>query len=87
MVLKHQSFSWLRATVINNIACLAHAGIYAYVAIPKPPLTQVHKEKRLEWAKLVLTFDDDELKTIVWSDESRVEMFSGKRQWVHRRPD
>ena len=43
---------------------MAHAGIYAYVAIPKPPLTQVHKEKRLEWAELVMTFDDDELKTI-----------------------
>lgn len=60
-------------------------GLFGRVAIRKPLLRPVNKKKRLAWAKAHKNWTFDQWKTVLWSDESKFDLFAGnRRQYVRR---
>ncbi|CAO3680717.1 unnamed protein product [Rhizopus stolonifer] len=54
------------------IVCLKSLGFGSYFAAHKTGLTEVNMKKRLHWAIEHVNWTDDQWKSIVWSDESRL---------------
>lgn len=72
-----------RDTVANTLRSL---GYVARIKQKKPSLTLQHKKKRLEWAKKFRTWTVDEWKNVIWSDESKFNIFNsdGKEYyWIN----
>lgn len=66
---------------------LRQVGLSGCVAIRKPFLRTVNKVKRLNWAKEHRNWTEDDWKKVLWSDESKFELFGCKRRvFVRRRP-
>ena len=64
---------------------LGEAGLKGRVAAKKPLLRAVNRKKRLEWAKTHLTWTMEQWKSVLWTDESKFEIFgSRRRQFVRR---
>lgn len=62
---------------------LRDSGMVSKVKVKKPLLTRKHKRDRLDWAIAHKEFTDDDLKHILWSDESKINRFgSDGRKWV-----
>ena len=55
------------------------------MAVKKPRLTTVHKQKRLVWAKEHKNWTVEEWNRVLWSDESKFEIFGNKRRSFVRR--
>lgn len=64
---------------------LLKAGLRGCVAVKKPFLRPVNKKKRLEWAKFHKDWTTDQWKSVLWSDESKFEVFGSKRRTFVRR--
>jgi transposase len=65
---------------------LQACGLRAYVRRTKPFLTEAHKQKRLEWAEAHADWSADDWKAVVFSDESKFNIFgSDGRSWCWRR--
>lgn len=65
---------------------LLDVGLFGRVAIRKPLLKTVHKQKRLQWAKIHSNWTMEQWKKVLWTDESKFEKFgSNRRQYVRRR--
>ena len=66
---------------------LAEAGLRGCVAARKPLLRPVNKKKRLLWAKNHVGWKPEQWKSVLWTDESKFEIFGNRRrQFVRRRP-
>lgn len=66
---------------------LRKAGLYGRVSTKKPLLRRGNKKKRLEWAQAHRHWTVDDWKQVLWSDESKFEMFGQKRRiYVRRNP-
>jgi transposase len=64
---------------------LKRHNIKKWLAAKRPKLTDIHAEKRLQWALEHRDWSIDQWKAIIWSDECTVERGAGKRQeWVFR---
>ena len=62
-------------------------GLGARVKRKKPLLTKRHKKKRLQWAKASQDCDVENWSYVIWSDESKFDVFgSDGRQWCWRNP-
>jgi len=72
---------------LNTIRRHLHEiGFHGRVGVRKPLVTKKNQVKRLNWAKERQKWDD-EWSDIIWSDESKFELFRGDgRRWVWRRP-
>lgn len=65
---------------------LHEQGFYGRVGIRKPLVTEVNRKKRLAWAKERKEWVD-EWNNVIWSDESKFELFRGNgKRWVWRQP-
>ena len=64
---------------------LLELGLKGRVAVKKPRLTTVHKQKRLVWAKEHKNWTVEEWNRVLWSDESKFEIFGNKRRSFVRR--
>lgn len=65
---------------------LKEAGLNGRVAKRKPLLRAVNKQKRLEFAKKHRNWTIDQWKSVLWTDESKFEIFgSRRRQYVRRK--
>ena len=65
---------------------LDNAGLYGRVARKKPLLTDRHKTARLNWAKERKDWTLNEWNKVIWSDESKYNLFgSDGRVYVRRR--
>ena len=65
---------------------LYRAGLHGRVKISKPLLTIKHKTARHKWAQIMAAWHEDALYLIVFSDESRYELFgSAGRQYCWRK--
>lgn len=65
---------------------LREAGLFGRVAAKKPLLRPQNKEKRLEFAMQHEDWTIDQWKSVLWSDESKFEIFgSHRRQYVRRK--
>ena len=56
------------------------AGLRGSVAAKKPLLRKANKVKRLQWACKHANWTISQWKTVVWSDESKFELFGNKRR-------
>ena len=64
---------------------LMKAGLRGGVAAKKLLLRKANKVKRLQWARKHANWTISQWKTVVWSDESKFELFGNKRRiFVHR---
>lgn len=65
---------------------LHEQGFYGRVGIRKPFVSEKNRQKRLAWAKERKEWTY-EWENIIWSDESKFELFRGNgRRWVWRQP-
>lgn len=64
---------------------LLSAGLRGCVAAKKPRLTSVHKRKRLEWAKTHKNWTVEDWKKVLWTDESKFQIFGSNRRVFVRR--
>jgi hypothetical protein len=65
---------------------LHNQGFFGRAGVRKPFVSEVNRKKRFAWAKERKSWEE-EWKTIIWSDESKFELFKGDgRRWVWRRP-
>ena len=65
---------------------LGRSGLVGRVAAKKPLLHKGNKQKRLQYAKSHKTWDEVQWQNVLWSDESKFEMFgSNRRHYVRRR--
>ena len=61
-------------------------GLIGRIAVKKPLLRQVNVKKRLKWAKEHRHWTIAQWKNVLWSDESKFEVFGTKRKiYVRRR--
>ena len=71
-----------RSTVSRR---LIDVGLHGRVARHKPRLTADHKRRRLVWAQEHLTWTPADWQRVLWSDESRFQLFqSDGRVYVRR---
>ena len=65
---------------------LPKSGLHDQIAAKKPLLKYTSKKKRLAWAKKLKQWTLDWWKSVLWSDESKCEIFgSNRRVFVRRR--
>ena len=65
---------------------LREKGMIGRIAVKKPLLRSVNKQKRLDFAKEHLGWTVDQWKSVLWTDESKFELFgSHRRQFVRRK--
>lgn len=61
------------------------AGLYGRITVKKPLLRPQNKKKRLEWAKQHRHCAISDWNKVLWSDESKFEIFGSKRRVFVRR--
>jgi transposase len=54
---------------------LKASGMVPFVKPKKPLLTSKHRKERLKWAKEHINWTLDDWKKVVWSDETKVNLF------------
>ncbi|MDF4290226.1 transposase, partial [Vibrio parahaemolyticus] len=65
---------------------LRESGLHGQIAARKPLLRRGKKQKRFVWAKKHKEWTLDQWKSVLWSDESKFEIFgSNRRVFVRRR--
>jgi hypothetical protein len=85
MDLQRQRFPDLHPDTIRKR--LAACGLKAYVRRKKPFLSPAHKKRRVEWAKAHEHWTVEDWKVVVFSDESKFNIFgSDGRRWCWRKP-
>ncbi|CAK9806963.1 Transposable element Tc1 transposase [Anthophora quadrimaculata] len=64
---------------------LRDANLFGRVAIRKPLLRPINKKKRLQWARRHESWTIEDWKKVLWTDESKFEIFGSKRRVFVRR--
>ena len=65
---------------------LKEQGMIGRIAVRKPLLQPVNKQKRLKFAQERVDWTIDQWKSVLWTDESKFELFgSHRRQYVRRK--
>lgn len=64
---------------------LLNAGLKGCVAVSKPLLKVINKKKRLDWARQHKNWTLEDWNNVLWSDESKLEIFGTKRRVFVRR--
>jgi transposase len=67
---------------------LKRNGLHSYVKQKKPFLSKIHRMKRLKFARRYKTWTAEDWKKIIWTDESKFNVFGSKgRQYYWKRQD
>jgi transposase len=67
---------------------LREKGMIGRIAVKKPLLRTVNKQKRLDFAKEHIDWTIEQWKSVLWTDESKFQLFgSNRRQYVRRKPN
>lgn len=64
---------------------LRSAGLFGRIAMRKPLLRKQNKVKRLEWAREHQHWTLEQWKKVLWTDESKFEIFGSRRRMFVRR--
>lgn len=64
---------------------LRRKGFFGRIAVKKPLLKREHRQKRLAFARKHQNWTLEQWKSVLWSDESKFELFGSKRQQHVRR--
>ena len=59
---------------------LHESGLHSQIAAKKPLLKDTKKQKRLAWAKKQEQWTLDRWKSVLWSDESKLEIFGSNHR-------
>jgi hypothetical protein len=72
----------LQQKLVKTLSTYLHEqGFYGRVGVRKPFVSEKNKQKRLTWAKERKEWIN-EWESIIWSDESKFEVFGGNgRRW------
>lgn len=82
--LKRKQFAHVSAATVRRQ--LHRQGLGAYVRCCKPFLSKAAKQARREWAKMFVDWTDEDWSYVIFSDESKFNLFgSDGRQWCWRR--
>lgn len=78
-----------RSVHLTTISQALHkAGLYGRVARKKPLLKQCHTESRLRYAKKHIEDSDAMWQKVIWSDETKIELFGlNSKRYVWRKPN
>lgn len=79
----HSSGKQISVSTIKNR--LKSFGLKGRIAAKKPLLRPQNKIKRLQWAKIHVTWTPRMWKKVLWTDESKFQIFSSKRRSFVRR--
>ncbi|KAI0994665.1 hypothetical protein K3495_g13516 [Podosphaera aphanis] len=63
---------------------LRNRGYVRHPALKKPPLSEVNKRKRLEWAEAHKDWSDEDWMNVLWTDETWVTGGQHNRYWITR---
>ena len=87
-VCKHlQQTSDVGASVDTVRRTLKSSGLRSGKKIHKPLLTTRHRRARLEWAKKYKDWKEQEWRRVIWSDETKINLFvSDGKKWCWKRP-
>lgn len=66
--------------------CLSSAGLPAKITIYKPKLSKNNIKKRFEHAKQWILFDQNDWDNIIWSDETKINLFGSDGRVYVRSP-
>ena len=66
-------------------AALKKKGMIGRIAVRKPLLRPVNKQKRLRFAQEHVDWTIDQWKSVLWTDESKFELFGSHRRQFDRR--
>lgn len=64
---------------------LRDAKLFGRVAVRKPLLRPQNKKKRMQWALTHRDWSEEDFKRVLWTDESKFEVFGSKRRVFVRR--
>lgn len=64
---------------------LRDANLFGRVAVRKPLLRPQNKRKRMQWAHTHRDWTEEDFKKVLWTDESKFEIFGSKRRIFVRR--
>jgi transposase len=64
---------------------LRDAKLFGRVAVRKPLLRPQNKRKRMQWALTHRDWSEEDFKKVLWTDESKFEIFGSKRRVFVRR--
>lgn len=66
--------------------CLIKMGYKGRIACRKPLLSKKNIKSRMEWAQTKYNWSDEQWKKVIWSDETKINLFgSDGRQYVRRK--
>ena len=81
-----EKFIGKKVSVSTVRRSLNDSGLYGRVARRKPLLNDKHRRKRLDFAKRYQSWTSEDWKKVIFSDESRFQLFySNGRTYVRRR--
>ena len=63
---------------------LREGNLFGRVAVKKPILNKMHIRKRLSWCKSYFSMQQSQWDNILFSDETRIELFPTRRRYVRR---
>lgn len=64
---------------------LQKAGLHGRIALRKPLLRKENKKKRMQWARLHQNWTLEDWHKVLWTDESKFELFGSRRRIFVRR--
>ncbi|KAI0993337.1 hypothetical protein K3495_g14847 [Podosphaera aphanis] len=64
---------------------LKNRGYARHPALKKPPLSEVNKRKRLEWAEAHKDWSDEDCMNVIWTNETWVTGGQHNRYWITRK--
>lgn len=85
VVTARESVGKLSASTVRDR--LTKAGLNGRVSCRKPLLREINRQKRLEWARAHLNWTPAQWERVLFTDESKYEIFGNRRRrYVRRRP-
>ena len=73
-----QSSSNISTSTVQRRLC--ESGLHGWIAAKKPLLKDTNNKKKLGWAKKHEQWTLDRRKSVLWSDESKFELFGSNRR-------
>jgi hypothetical protein len=65
---------------------LRRANLFGRIAVRKPYLSKINKQRRKTWCQERLSWNIADWSRIIFSDESKLELYPRRREYVRRTP-
>jgi transposase len=75
-----------KASLCTVKRILRRAKLFGRIAVKKPFLSKVHRQKRLAWCRERRLYNETDWGRIIFTDESKIELHPRRRLYVRRAP-